>query len=124
MSNVPENGANSVALSGFLRRARGDAGLSQREVERTTGISNAYLSQLESGKVREPSPRILHKLAEAYGISYSDLLIAAGFPLPEFGKKRRPASRSPNPLGPITDKEQAALKEYLEFLRSKERKRR
>ena len=124
MSSAPRNrraGESPGALGSFLRKARGDAGLTQRDVERETGVSNAYLSQLESGKVREPSPRILHKLSEAYGVSYADLLAASGYPLPETGKRRRAAVRSTNRLGPISDKEESALKEYLEFLRSKER---
>lgn len=113
-----------TVLGNFLREARNMAGLSQRDVERCTGISNAYLSQLESGKVKEPSPRILHKLSEIYDIEYADLLVAAGYPLPESGRKRRAAFRSSNRFGPMTADEETALKEYLEFLRSKERKRR
>ena len=126
MSSVPRNrrvGESPSALGSFLRKARGDAGLTQRDVERETGVSNAYLSQLESGKVREPSPRILHKLSGAYGVSYADLLVASGYPLPDTGKRRWTAVHSANRLGPISDKEELALKEYLEFLRSKGRER-
>lgn len=113
-----------TALGSFLREARNKAGLSQRDVERETGISNAYLSQMESGKVKEPSPRILHTLSEAYDVEYADLLMAAGYPLPELGRRRRAAFRSSNRFGPMTTDEETALKEYLDFLRSKERKRR
>lgn len=111
------------ALGSFLREARNNAKLSQRDVERETGVSNAYLSQLESGKVQEPSPRILHKLSEVYDIVYADLLLAAGYPLPETGRKRRAALRTTR-FGPITADEETALKDYLDFLRSKERRKR
>ncbi len=114
----------SEPLGSVLREARLAAGLSQRDVERATGVSNAYLSQLESGKVREPSPNILHKLSEIYAVAYADLLVAAGYPLPDTRGKRRAALRSTSRFGPISTEEEVALKEYLDFLRSKERKRR
>ena len=41
----------------FLKSARKAKRLTLREVEQKTGISNAYLSQLESGKVKQPSAR-------------------------------------------------------------------
>ena len=44
----------------MLRRLRGDRSL--RGVQRLTGISNAYLSQVEKGD-RRPGPRVLSRLA-------------------------------------------------------------
>ena len=44
-------------LGSFLAVLRRSKGLSLRAVEAETGISNAYLSQLETGKIREPSRR-------------------------------------------------------------------
>lgn len=66
-------------LQTILKQARQVKGVSLREVEKATEISNAYLSQLEGGTAKEPSPRILHKLAGYYGISYSSLMAAAGY---------------------------------------------
>ena len=108
-------------LGGLLRKARTESGYTQRDVEREVGVSNAYLSQIEGGKVREPSPTILHKLAELYNVDYAELLNAAGYPLPTRSNSKRAALRSSNRLGPMTDKEESALEEYLAFLRSKER---
>lgn len=42
--------------------------MSLRSVEEATSVSNAYLSQLERGKIREPSLEILRKLALYYGV--------------------------------------------------------
>lgn len=39
-----------------------------RNVEHDTGVSNAYLSQLENGKIKSPSYRIIKQLCEYYGI--------------------------------------------------------
>ena len=43
--------------------------VSLREVEAQTGVSNAYLSQLETGKISDPGVGIISKLAEYYGAS-------------------------------------------------------
>lgn len=46
------------ALASYLASVRQVKGLTLREVEEATGkeISNAYLSQLERGKITKPSP--------------------------------------------------------------------
>lgn len=109
-------------LARVLQEARTKKKLSQRAVEAATGISNAYLSQLESGKVREPSPTMLHKLAELYGLNYSEVLSIAGYPVPNAGKAA-PSSRLAARIGPTTQAEEEAIVEYLEFIRSKNPRR-
>jgi transcriptional regulator with XRE-family HTH domain len=52
---------------------------SLRDVEEATGISNAYVSQLERGQATGPSPHKLYKLAEFYDTSYEALMRAAGY---------------------------------------------
>lgn len=110
------------ALKVLLVEGRTRKGLSLRAVEQATGISNAYLSQLEGGKVREPSPNILHRLSELYSIPYESLLGAAGYPVPA-GGRRSESSRLAARLGPTTPSEDEALADYLAFLRSKSRGR-
>ncbi len=66
-------------LSQELSRLRKLRGKSLRAVEKRTGISNAYLSQLENGSVKRPRPHVLHKLADYYGVRYEDLMTAAGY---------------------------------------------
>jgi transcriptional regulator with XRE-family HTH domain len=74
-------------LAGLLRSRRVAAGLTLREVTRRTGISNPYLSQLENGHTTNPSPRLLEKLANAFGCSYLELMEAAGYKPPvDIGK--------------------------------------
>ncbi|MHC4933777.1 MAG: helix-turn-helix domain-containing protein, partial [Planctomycetota bacterium] len=48
-------------LGTLLADLRMAKGLSLREVEEATGkaVSNAYLSQLENGKIKKPSPSVL-----------------------------------------------------------------
>jgi hypothetical protein len=62
--------ADLGALLADLRMAKG---LSLREVEEATGgtVSNAYLSQLEHGKIQKPSPNVVRSLAEVYVVPTS-----------------------------------------------------
>jgi transcriptional regulator with XRE-family HTH domain len=66
-------------LGSELRKARIAAGLTLRAVQSSTGISNAYLSQLETAKAENPSPAVLRKLAELYKVRYELFLTAAGY---------------------------------------------
>ena len=66
-------------LGQTLRTARESASLSLRQVEKLTGISNPYLSQLENGHTTNPSPHVLAKLARAYAVPYAQLMEAAGY---------------------------------------------
>ena len=71
-------------LGVLLADLRTAKGLSLREVEEATGnaVSNAYLSQLENGKIKKPSPNVLHSLAEVYVVPYEALMERAGYLLP------------------------------------------
>jgi HTH-type transcriptional regulator, competence development regulator len=108
------------SLAAIFRESRDRLGMTLREVEAKTGISNAYLSQLESGKIKEPSPKTLHKLCELYGCSYSLALELAGYPVPT-EQKLPVAARFAARIGKTTQDEETALVEYLQFLRSRKR---
>ncbi len=45
------------------------------------GISAGYQFKLESGFVRTPSPRVLHRLGSVLGLQYQELMRLAGYPL-------------------------------------------
>ena len=60
----------------FIRKRRKELGLTIKEVEEITGISNAYLSQIENGKRGIPSVSVLSKLSNALGVSFFDLFAA------------------------------------------------
>ena len=63
-------------LGQMLKRLRGETSL--RAVQRLTGISNSYLSQIEKGE-RRPGPRLLKRLAALYGVGVHGLLRKAGY---------------------------------------------
>jgi transcriptional regulator with XRE-family HTH domain len=108
-----------TSLALLLRVARKQRNLSLRSVEDATGVSNAYLSQLEHGRIRQPSPVILHKLAELYGIPYTEIMQKAGYPVPPPSVDGGRATRSFARFADVTPDEERALAEYLEFLRTR-----
>jgi len=116
-----ENGTSNPGP--YLRSARERKGLSLRAVEEATGISNPYLSQLESGKVRQPSPIVLHKLATLLEVSYADLMRLAGYPIPDEPPASSKLSSASMRFQNVTPEEADALDEYLSFLRSKRSRR-
>jgi HTH-type transcriptional regulator, competence development regulator len=111
----------TTELGKFLQSGREKNNLTLREVETATGISNAYISQLETGKISKPSPIILGKLCDLYKVSYSFAMNLAGYPALQEDDNSVisiPSSR----IGPVTTDEENALLEYLEFLRAKKTK--
>lgn len=66
-------------LGEYLKSRRRMLGLSLRDVQKRSGVSNAYLSMIESGKRGAPHPKILAKLAGAYDVSLKQLMSLAGY---------------------------------------------
>jgi transcriptional regulator with XRE-family HTH domain len=63
----------------FLKSLRERQRMSLRDVEKESGVSNAYIAQLEKGDRPAPSPDILKKLARAYNVTVRELLMRAGY---------------------------------------------
>ena len=110
-------------LGELLADARKRCKLTLRAVQDAIGISNAYLSQLETGKVQSPSPVVLYKLSELYGISYAAVMQEAGYPLPQNIKTDDSNARLTARIGKTTPEEEDAIVEYLRFLRSQRHRR-
>lgn len=68
-------------MNAFKAR-RMQLGFTLRDVEQITGgqVSNAYLSQLENGKIKSPSLRIVCALAAVYSVSVETLQEWLHFP--------------------------------------------
>jgi HTH-type transcriptional regulator, competence development regulator len=98
-----------IALKG-LRTANG---LTLRTVAETTGYSNPYLSQIETGKVRKPSPDVLHALARLYGLSHWHLMELAGYKIEDVLKQSNPQKAA---IAKLTPEEEAKVMDYIRFL--------
>ena len=68
-----------VHFGEYLKSLREKQRLSLREVERDSGVSNAYIAQIERGDRPAPSPDILRKLAPVYNVTVQLLLEKAGY---------------------------------------------
>jgi transcriptional regulator with XRE-family HTH domain len=73
-SSVPTVGSQ---VGEFIRTQRSAAQVSLRELARTAGVSNPYLSQVERG-LRKPSAEILAQIARGLKISAETLYEQAG----------------------------------------------
>lgn len=78
---------------------------------------------MENGKVDQPSPHILHKLADYYDVPYAFLMEAAGYLKP-----RNATVSQQTKLGgleaalmsqDLTDEEAKEVKHFIQFLRLK-----
>lgn len=117
------------AFAEYIKKLRLDRKLSLRDVEAMAEISNAYLSQLESGERGLPTVKIMEKLSKAYGVGVSELMKVA-----ESDMKRK---KTPNPIlqpdwdfifrgyEDLNEEGKGKLKDYLAYLRTltKEKKK-
>ncbi|MED4403728.1 transcriptional regulator [Metabacillus fastidiosus] len=70
---------NAIEFGKFLKRIREEKGLTLREIQELSGVSNSYLSQLENGKRGLPSPDILKKIYQSLDVDYYELMEKAGY---------------------------------------------
>ena len=69
--------ATATQVGDYIREQRSAARVSLRELARTAGVSNPYLSQVERG-LRKPSAEILASIARGLKISAETLYEQAG----------------------------------------------
>lgn len=119
MSLTTDTDDHGPSLGAYLAQLRTKAGMTLRQVEEATDkeISNAYLSQLEGGKIKQPSPNVLHTLSRVYDVSYEELMTRAGYLLSAETSSRRQARAATFAIKNVTPDEEEALLEYLKFLR-------
>jgi len=72
---------NSELFGSKLREYRKESNLTLVQLSELTGISQSYLSQIETGKAGIPSPDMLRRLADglSYPATYAALLHDAGY---------------------------------------------
>jgi DNA-binding XRE family transcriptional regulator len=61
----------------YMRKLRHNLGLTARDVERRSGVSNPYIYQIETGTKPIPSVRALASLADALGIEREEFMMEA-----------------------------------------------
>ena len=68
-----------MKFSDYLSKLIENKNYSFRQIALLADIDHSYISKIISGKAGIPSPDILKKLAKPLGVSYEDLMRAAGY---------------------------------------------
>lgn len=113
-------------LGPFLHRLRQQRGWSLRDVEAKTGgkVNNAYLSQIESGKIQRPALETLVQLSLAFDVDVWTLITESGF-IPKGSREKPNSARQPHPLEMIprrkvedlTFDELELISEFIDFVK-------
>ncbi len=115
----------------YLKNLRIDRGLTLRQIEEETHISNGYLSQVERGERNPPTMKILVKLAQALCVRLSTLSDKAEEELRLNTKQMDEANRGneqkaemPNPDAQficrgyenLSEEKKRTLRDFLQYL--------
>lgn len=104
-------------LGRVLAAARVQRGWSLREVERLTGISNAHLSQIETGSITRPDTYLLWTLADTYELDFDGLMLLAGRIEPRTGNRASLTGVAFKTLQSLTPAEQEEALRLIEDIR-------
>lgn len=110
----------TTTLGKTLKQARELKRISLRELEIQSGISNAYLSQLENDKIKKPSANTLYKLSDLYNIDFDDLMVLAGI-VEKKREENKPVGHFAFSSENLSEEEEKELIEYLKYLRYKKK---
>jgi transcriptional regulator with XRE-family HTH domain len=104
-----------VTLGGTIRQAREQRNMSVRGLADQLHMNQSYISRVERGDYRQPSPEKLYQIANLLDLNYHDLCALAGYQapgLPGFLPYLRAKYE-------ITDEDARSLSKYFERLREK-----
>lgn len=59
-----------------IKERREEAGISQEELSKKSGVSRTIISGLESGTITTTTTKTIMKIAEALGLKVSDIFVA------------------------------------------------
>ena len=111
-------------LGQYLAELRQGRGLTFRDLEEKTSVSNGYLNLLEHDRIKRPSPETLFKLANFYGIPLSSLMKRAGYPT----ESTEGSEQNPNRelavalLEGLTGEELERVRDFVGYLRVERRR--
>ncbi|QTG87422.1 helix-turn-helix domain-containing protein (plasmid) [Bacillus velezensis] len=67
------------SLADYIYRLRTERNLKQNELAKRAGLTTSYISQIESGKRTNPSPKTMEKIAQALSIPTIDVIKVIDF---------------------------------------------
>ena len=101
-------------LGEYIRQQRNTAQISLRQLAKSAGVSNPYLSQIERG-LRKPSAEILQQIAKALRISAEALYVQAGILDERYGDSDVPSAVMGDAA--LTERQKQVLLEIYESFR-------
>jgi len=101
-------------LGDYIREQRNSAQISLRQLAKSAGVSNPYLSQIERG-LRKPSAEILQQIAKALRISAEALYVQAGILDERYGDSDVPSAVMGDRA--LTERQKQVLLEIYESFR-------
>lgn len=122
-----------IALGEYIRAQRIKKGIGLRELAFRLEISNAYLSNLESGKHSKANPLLLKKIAEELEIDHLKLYKIIGYtnkdltdiqmelknPTKEETKKQKKMSKMIEAMRKFSEEEFELVERYFDLLNKK-----
>lgn len=112
-----------MRLGELLKAIRKLRGYTLLAVETETGISNAYLSQMENNKIKTPSAGFLFKLAKLYDVHYEVLMKAAGYIETTEDVSNRLLGLAFSKTGSLSPEEVEHVSQFVSFLRDSKPKK-
>lgn len=119
------------ALGALLKSSRQGKKLSLAATARPARISPAYLQKLELGSVKNPSPRVLHRVAGVLELSYTRLMELAGYAMPDSNISTEETTPGGKPgegrlaasIEALSPEEQQAVAAFITYLKAQRKKR-
>lgn len=74
----------NIELGNYIKEAREEKGISQRELAKRINVDNALISKIEKGKVNKPNYLTLVKLCKELDLDLIDLLNLAKYEILDF----------------------------------------
>ena len=112
----------SIEVGRVLKAIRIKRNMSLRDVEKLTGVSNSYISQIERGIRGLPTMKVLERLLEAYGFSLETILPHFKSPISEALSQMAPeVAYIEREYNKLSLKSRQHLTSYLQFLVQQEK---
>lgn len=72
-TRIPDNPGKVLAVC--MKELRAKKGMTQGDIVRATGLERSYVSSLEAGKIKHPRAHTVDKIALAFGMKLSAIIL-------------------------------------------------
>ncbi|MEQ6001486.1 helix-turn-helix domain-containing protein [Bacillus amyloliquefaciens] len=108
-------------LSTYLKAKRRQNNMTQTELANRTGLTSAYISQIENGKRKKPSPAVIKKLAKILSIPNIEVMRLLEFIAEETDESRKVQEPAKNlqlfDITGLSEKDVEHIQEQIDLLK-------